>query len=92
MEQKIDVTLTPREQHRLRSLAVCRKRIEKKIVRDPRSVRVRGWKNRLEDYDRAETALILAAQLRVVSPGRFATHRHGDMEISPPAAGTPTKH
>ncbi len=84
MAKDIEITLTPREQYRLNSIGVCRARIQSKIKSDPRSVRVKGWKARLEDYDRAETAVLLAAQLRVVSPGRFATHRHGDVEITPP--------
>jgi hypothetical protein len=92
-QQKIDVTLTPREQHRLRNIAHCRQRIERKIKGDPGSVRVNGWKARLADYERAEAAVILAAQLRVVAPGRFPTHRAGDIAIAPPSAGKPpTKH
>ena len=49
MTKDIEVTLTPREQHRLASIAYCRRRIERKIVADPRSVRVKGWKVRLDE-------------------------------------------
>ncbi len=89
MEQKIDVTLTPREQHRLRDFAACRERIKKKIAGDPASVRVKGWNARLKMYADAETSIILAAQLDTLSPGRFLRHR-GGTRITPPSAAMPT--
>ncbi len=73
MAQDGQVLLTPRERLRLGAIAQCRRRIEGKITFDPGSVRVAGWSARLADYERAATAVVLAAELRVVSPGRFAT-------------------
>ena len=70
-----NLTLTPREAEMLRGFGVCRKRIEKKIEFDPRSVRVKGWKARLEDYERAEQTIALTAKLRAL--GGDAKSRRG---------------
>ena len=64
MDEKL--TLTPRETIMLRDIGVCRTRILKKIEQDPRSTRVKAWKARLEDYDRAEQRIAVAAQVRLL--------------------------
>ncbi len=96
MEKKIDVTLTLREQDRLRTIKTCCERIEKKIARDPNSTRVKGWEARLEEYERGVERLYLMSKLKALAPGLLRTAHLKDIDLTPGLKDAdltlPTKH